>query len=103
MDVPSNQKTQDIELLICCDSKTCYTVTLEMYTGKGSILAILLAAQYYCEKRRASIHVTHSHLTTENWFTSVRTEEQLLVKKLTVIGTFRKNKTGSENVFGSKN
>lgn len=61
-----------------------------MYTGKGSILAILLAAQYYCEKRRASIHVTHSHLTTENWFTSVRTEEQLLVKNLTVIGTLKK-------------
>lgn len=74
-----------------------------MYTCKGSILANLLAAQYYFEKRLASIHVTHSHLTTDNWFTSVRAEEQLLVKNLTVIGTLRKNKRCSEKVFRSKN
>lgn len=73
--------------MIRCDSKDSYPVNAEIYAGKG-----LTAAQYHCEKLTAIFHARDRNLATDDWFTSVKTVQQLLEKKITVIGTLRKNK-----------
>jgi len=35
---------------------------------------------------------TNRNVTTDNWFTSIELAEQLRVKKLTLVGTLKKNK-----------
>lgn len=69
-----------------CDSKVCYPVNAEIYAGKGST-----AAQYHCEKLTSIFHGRERNLATDDWFTSVKTVQHLLEKKITMIGILRKN------------
>ncbi|XP_045482176.1 piggyBac transposable element-derived protein 1-like [Harmonia axyridis] len=92
MYIPSKPDKYGIKILMCCDSKTFYALSAEIYTGRGSTPENVPASQYYCEKLTASFHGTNRNLTTDNWFTSVKTSQQLLEKKITVVGTLRKNK-----------
>lgn len=92
MYIPSKPDKYGIKIVMCCDAKTAYVLDAEVYIGKNSTPSDIPVAQYYCEKLTTSFQGTNRNLTMDNWFTSVQTAKNLLEKKITVVGTLRKNK-----------
>lgn len=92
MYIPSKPDKYGIKIVMCCDAKTFFVLDAEVYTGKGSTPNNVQVALYYCEKLTSCVHGTNRNVTMDNWFTSVDTAKTLLEKKVTVVGTLRKNK-----------
>lgn len=93
MYIPSKPNKYGIKIIMLCDSSTSYMVDAEVYTGKGSVPADTPAADYYVDKLTASIRGTQRNVTMDNWFTNIPLVNRLFEeRKLTVVGTIRKNK-----------
>lgn len=92
MYIPSKPDKYGIKLVMCCDAKTAFVIDAEVYVGKDSTPRHVPVAQYYCDKLTSSFQGTNRNLTMDNWFTSIDTAKMLLDKKITVVGTMRKNK-----------
>lgn len=92
MYIPSKPDKYGLKLVMCCDAKTAFVLDAEVYIGKDSTPRNVPVAQYYCDKLTSSFQGTNRNLTMDNWFTSVETAKILLDKKITVVGTLRKNK-----------
>ena len=92
MYIQSKPDKYGIKIVMSCDAKTFYVIDAEVYTGKGSTPDNIPVAHYYCDKLTSSFQNTNRNLTMDNWFTSVSTSKFLLEKKITTVGTLRKNK-----------
>lgn len=92
--IPSKPKKYGIKIYALCDAKMYYTANLEVYVGKqpegpfSTNNSALSVVERLCEP----IQGTGRNLTTDNWFTSLELAESLLKKKITLVGTIRKNK-----------
>ncbi|XP_066253838.1 piggyBac transposable element-derived protein 4-like [Euwallacea similis] len=93
--IPSKPAKYGIKMFVLVDAKTQYTFNLEPYVGcqpegpykqNNSTENIVLRLVYPVER-------TNRNITAENWFSSVSLVKKLLTeKRLTYVGTMRKNK-----------
>lgn len=91
--IRSKPATCGIKMFAMCDAKTFYTSNLEVYVGKqpegpykvsNSPLEIV--------KRLVNpIENSSRNLTTDSWYTSMPLGEYLFQRKITFLGTLRKN------------
>lgn len=91
--IPSKPGRYGIKIWAICDSATSYAWKMEVYTGKevggrreinqGERVVLSLVAE---------IEKSGRNITTDNFFTSLALARKLLTKKLTLVGTVRKNR-----------
>lgn len=92
--IPSKPNKYGIKIFALSDAKLFYTSNMEVYVGlqpegpyrtSNSPQDVVLRL---CEP----IYYSNRNITLDNWFTSINLVKKLSEKKLTVIGTIRKNK-----------
>nr|XP_020457618.1 piggyBac transposable element-derived protein 4-like [Monopterus albus] len=89
--MPSKPSRYGIKIWAACDAATSYAWNLQVYTGKpeGGVpernhaMRVVLDL---CEKLKGH------NITCDNFFTSYKLGQELLKRKLTMVGTIRKNK-----------
>lgn len=84
-----------LKILTMSDSKTFYVKTMEVYVGKqpqDSPYEISNKPKDVVLRLTRTIHDTLRNITADNWFSSIPSVKELLTKKLTYVGTLRKNK-----------
>lgn len=92
--IPNKPAKYGIKIFALCDARTFYTGNLEVYCGKQP------EGQYRQSNSPTDIvnrlirHLEGSsrNLTTDNWYTSYPLALSLLERKITILGTMRKNK-----------
>nr|XP_020462270.1 LOW QUALITY PROTEIN: piggyBac transposable element-derived protein 4-like [Monopterus albus] len=89
--MPSKPAKYGIKFTAACDAATSYAWNLQVYTGKpeggvperNQAMRVVLDL---CEKLKGH------NITCDNFFTSYKLRQELLKRKLTMVGTIRKNK-----------
>lgn len=91
--IPSKPGRYGIKIWAICDSATSYAWKMEVYTGKrageqrdvnqGERVVLSLTEE---------VVKTGRNITCDNFFTSISLARKLLSKKLTMVGTIRRNK-----------
>lgn len=91
--IKSKPAKYGIKVWICADVKTSYVHNLQVYTGKleGNKPEKNQGMRVVCDLLKPMYNSGRS-VTTDNFFTSVELAEYLLTKKITLLGTIRKNK-----------
>lgn len=103
--MPMKPDKYGLKIVMMCDSNTSYMCNALPYLGKESETEnknkgkskssqskeFLIPTQDVL-RLTETIHGTYRNVTVDNWFTSVELADQLSLKKLTVVGTLRKNK-----------
>ena len=91
--IPSKPGKYGIKFWIICDSETSFTLKLDIYKGKepneqrASNLGtnvVLQLSDIYKNKGR--------NITCDNFFTSLQLGRELLKRKITLVGTIRRNR-----------
>ena len=90
--IPSKPDKYGIQCISLCDSRTYYVYNAMIYTGKGSTPDGIQQAQYFVETLMKPLENTNRNVTFDNRFTSLRLVQNLKKKKLTAVGTVRKNR-----------
>ena len=89
--MPSKPAKYGIKSWVACDAKSSYAWKMQVYTGKLSG-----GRPERNQGLRVVLDVTEGlhgrNVTCDNYFTSYQLARQLLERKLTVVGTVRKNK-----------
>lgn len=92
--MPKKPARYGVKIFALVDSRVFYTWKMEVYTGQqpngpfqldnspGSVVKRLMSPLYNSGR----------NLTVDNWYTSYPLSQELLKKKITVVGTLRKNK-----------
>lgn len=99
--IPSKPAKYGIKMYALCDAKSFYTANLEIYCGKqpdgpfGSSNSPIDVVK----RLVTPIENTNRNLTVDNWYTSVPLAEYLLTKKITILGTMKKNKPEIPTAF----
>ena len=92
--IPSKPAKYGIKIFTLADAKTMYTLPMEIYTGtqpKGPYM-VSNSALDVVMRLVQPIEGSGRNVTADNWFSSVPFARRLLEKKLTYVGTLRKNK-----------
>lgn len=99
--IPNKPAKYGIKIFALCDAKTFYTGNIEVYSGKqpegpysvsnSPSDVVLRLIDYVAGKNR--------NLTCDNWYSSYSLSLSLLKKKITFLGTLRKNKREIPNEF----
>lgn len=92
--IPNKPAKYGIKMFLLCDAKTFFTSNLEVYCGKqpeGPYVQSNSPTDIV-KRLTADIQGSSRNLTTDNWYTSYPLAMYLLQKKITLIGTMRKNK-----------
>lgn len=93
--IPSKPAKYGIKVFALVDSKTAYTSNLEVYCGKQPTgpYCVENSAKEIVFRLVKPIEGTCRNITGDNWFSSIPLVQALLKeKKLTYVGTLRKNK-----------
>uniref|UniRef100_A0A1B6E2X5 PiggyBac transposable element-derived protein domain-containing protein n=1 Tax=Clastoptera arizonana TaxID=38151 RepID=A0A1B6E2X5_9HEMI len=94
-----------LKVLTMTDAKTYYVKTMEVYLGKqpeGSPYEVSNRPSDVVLRLVKTIENSGRNITADNWFTSIPLVNQLLNKKLTYVGTVRKDKVEIPPVMTSK-
>jgi len=99
--IPSKPTKYGIKTFALVDPKTVYTLNLETYLGTqpDEPYKISNASQDVVLRLVEPIVGTNRNIPVDNWFTSIPLITSLKEKKLTYIGTIRKNKRDSKRIF----
>lgn len=83
-----------LKVFALVDAKMIYTVNLEIYAGNQpeGPFKVSNSAKDVTMRMIKPIENSGRNLTTDNWYTSVPLALELLGKRLTLVGTLRKNK-----------
>lgn len=93
--LPSKPAKYGLKVFALVDAKTAYTYNLETYVGTqpDGPYKYSNSAQDIVLRLVQPVEGTNRNITTDNWFTSIPLLRNLFVeKKLTLVGTMRKNK-----------
>lgn len=92
--IPSKPNKYGIKIFALSDAKMYYTSNLEVYVGlqPEGPYRVSNSPQDIVKRLCEIIYGTGRNLTIDNWFTSFELVNHLYDKKITVIGTMRKNK-----------
>ena len=92
--IPSKPDKYGIKIWICADVKTCYVYNCMPYLGRqpGELRQENVGAKTVCALLEP-LYNSGRNVTVDNFFTSVPLANELLSKKITLVGTLRKNKT----------
>ena len=89
--MPSKPSKYGIKIWAACDARTSYAWNMQVYTGKSAD-----GVPEKNEGKRVVLEMTaglRGHkITCDNFFTSYALGQELLQKRLTMVGTVRKNK-----------
>ncbi|XP_033218236.1 piggyBac transposable element-derived protein 4-like [Belonocnema kinseyi] len=94
MYLPNTPDKYGLKIVSLCDARTFYFFNGIPYVGRetlireGSLLLPTCCVIKLCEK----IENTNRNVTTDNWFSLYELSEELAQRKLTYVGTMRKNK-----------
>ena len=92
--IPSKPGKCEINFWVICDSATSYALKMDIYKGKkdneqrASNLGTNVVQQLSDDYEKSGLNIT-----CENFFTSLQLERELLLNKLTLVGTIRKHRT----------
>lgn len=90
--IPSKPYKYGIKVWALCDSRTYYAYNMQVYTGKGRN-----CAPEKNQGKRFVLDLTHGlsgrNVTCDNFFTSHALAKELQNRKMTLVGTMRKNRT----------
>lgn len=81
-----------IKVWALCDATTSYALNLQVYTGKIGNQPEKNQGERVVHDLIEVIDGSGRNVTTDNFFTSVPLARQLLLRKLSLVGTIRKNK-----------
>lgn len=97
--LPNKPKKYGIKVICLTDSKTSYLLNAYIYTGKGSDGKTLSQhEQTFSVPTQATLQVckpilgSNRNVTADNWFTSIEVMDELLKRKVTYVGTVKKDK-----------
>lgn len=92
--IPSKPAKYGLKFFAMCDANTFFTNNLEIYVGvqPDGPFASSNSPKHIVERLTTPIHGSWRTLTTDNWYTSIPLADSLLQKKITLLGTVRKNK-----------
>ncbi|XP_055928586.1 piggyBac transposable element-derived protein 4-like [Argiope bruennichi] len=92
--IPNKPAKYGIKIFALCDSKTFYCSNMEIYIGKQppGPFAVENKPLDIVKRLVMPIENSNKNLTTDNWYTSFPLVVYLLEKKITFIGTVKKNK-----------
>lgn len=92
--IPNKPAKYGIKMFALCDAKTFYTSNLEIYCGKQpqGPYAVSNSPSDVVSRLTSHIEGSNRNVTMDNWYTSYALAISLLTRKLTCIGTMRKNK-----------
>lgn len=92
--IPSKPAKYGIKIFALCDAKTFYCSNLEVYCGKQppGPYEVSNKPEDIVKRLVVPIEKSNKNLTTDNWYTSIPLVEDMLSKKITMIGTLKKNK-----------
>lgn len=92
MYIPNKPDKFGMKIVTMNDAKSWYMINAEMYTGKTTSTRNQPLAEKYLLELSEPIHGSNRTIICDNWFTSIGAAQKLLNKKLTMVGTIRKNK-----------
>ena len=81
-----------IKIWAICDSKSSYAWKMEIYAGKKSGSREVNQGERVVLSLTEEIEKSGRNVTCDNFFTSLSLAKKLLTKKLTMVGTIRRNK-----------
>ena len=92
--IPSKPNKYGIKIFAMVDAKVLYTLNLEIYAGKQpeGPYNVSNAASDVVLRLARPIFNSGRNITADNWFTSIELIKKLKEKKLSYVGTLRKNK-----------
>lgn len=101
--IPSKPNKYGIKIFCLSDAKLYYTSNMEIYCGRQP------EGPYFLPNTPDSIVMrlctpifgSGRNITADNWFTSLKLVRQLIEKKLSYVGTVRKNKRELPPMFAS--
>lgn len=93
-----------LKVWACTDAKRFYTSNMEIFVGNQSAGPYHVSNAMPAVVLRIVSHIENSgrNITCDNLFTSVPLAESILQKKLTMVGTMRKNKGEIPPLFVTK-
>lgn len=97
--IPSKPNKYGIKIFALSDAKVYYTSNLEIYAGQQpeGPYKKSNSPKHVVERLCEPIYNSGRNITLDNWFTSIELVKSFLSKKLTIVGTIRKNKTELPN------
>lgn len=97
--MPNKPKKYGVKVMCLADAKTSYLLNAYIYSGKDSDGATLTDSEKKLSvPTQALLHVckpiegSNRNVTADNWFTSIEAIDELSKRKLTYVGTVRKDK-----------
>ncbi|XP_054709139.1 piggyBac transposable element-derived protein 4-like [Uloborus diversus] len=92
--IPNKPAKYGIKVFALVDSRTFYTWNLEIYAGKqpDGPYKTNNSGDEIVKRLTEKLANSGRNLTVDNWYTSYNLAKDLLKKKITLVGTIRKNK-----------
>lgn len=104
--MPKKPNKYGVKIMCLADSKTSYLFNAYIYTGKDSDGVGLTREEKNCSIPTQSlirlckpIQNSKRNVTADNWFSSIEGVEELQKRKLTYVGTLRKDKHAIPSQF----
>lgn len=99
--IPSKPTKYGIKIFCLCDAKLFYTTNMEIYCGQQPEGPYRKenTAEEIVMRLAEPIYESGRNITADNWFTSLKLVKNLEKKRLSYVGTVRKNRRELPNSF----
>lgn len=92
--IPNKPAKYGLKVFVLCDAKTFYVSNFEVYCGKQpeGLYHLSNTPTEIVHRLLQNLKGSNRNLTCDNWYSSYPLAKQLLLHKITMIGTLKKNK-----------